>query len=898
MMFNTSSMTRASTCRARKWKIEAVAAPLNAAKGSSNGSGTRRVLNVQTTLEDINKALAACIKQAGDASSFDKINKLATSMQSKSTSLLPKKPADYEEFIRKLADQQRSTPYRCSDGPQDKGLLQTGHLKRPNEFLCDIGTAARKRHGNPRIKPESAFYDKRTAVSGFSSKTVPNEELRCDASRAPRADAPAAASPDPELLLRDDCAKDASAVASRTEMLRGNDAQTAIRSDTCSPRQPLWMEASAPRAEFKLQQQAFEFLDQQRAQWLQHLRVFGKELSGDGKRRFLVTTPARLWVEDVELAEPGSCHLYEILREGSPCHLYFDLEFVPEFNPGVCGDLLVDLLVDLVAEELLAAFGIQMPLQDSRHWRGLEQQQRQQQPEELEPRSDGSCPWVWELCSTTAAKFSRHLVIRIPHCAFKDNFHVNAFVRRLFDRIAADPVRFGAFFVRRSADEDGPRTLFIDPAVYTRNRAFRLYLSSKAGKTAVLRATSRYAVAALLRQRGIAFQEGGATATAAHARPSSQEPASAPQPTGSAPVDPLQRVLAVPRPQAAERATCSEGPADSPATDHHKEAADRMVASGPASRAPPPAAAAQPPDVATCGGRGGLLLPPRVERAVAKDIFMASLVTGMSRVDRVLTLYDDFGGGGAGGAGATALAGFHAARPSYLGIPRLPLPAGGGGAPAPSLQPHGSGASIGPHQLPGVAAIPLQYGPSPFPCVDEFIESVCCEGGVQGRVRCWQYLAGSGILLLSMRNNRWCANVGRPHRSNVDLRGGTWCQRCYDPECRDFRSARMPLPIHLWEECRHRAAGQQQQHEQGKPHAPPFYDKAPDGPHWQKEQRAHGQQQGRAEGEHAAAEGFTAPATGVNNTCSKDDDDPDYDLLCVQALERLEEQIMALNGAV
>ncbi len=30
-----------------------------------------------------------------------------------------------------------------------------------------------------------------------------------------------------------------------------------------------------------------------------------------------------------------------------------------------------------------------------------------------------SCLWVWELCSTTEAKFSRHLVVRIPHCAFK-----------------------------------------------------------------------------------------------------------------------------------------------------------------------------------------------------------------------------------------------------------------------------------------------------------------------------------------------------------------------------------------------------------------------------------------------------------------------------------------------
>lgn len=30
--------------------------------------------------------------------------------------------------------------------------------------------------------------------------------------------------------------------------------------------------------------------------------------------------------------------------------------------------------------------------------------------------------------------------------------------------------------------QGGEEALFVDPAVYTRNRAFRLYLSSKAGK--------------------------------------------------------------------------------------------------------------------------------------------------------------------------------------------------------------------------------------------------------------------------------------------------------------------------------------------------------------------------------------------------------------------------------
>jgi len=40
------------------------------------------------------------------------------------------------------------------------------------------------------------------------------------------------------------------------------------------------------------------------------------------------------------------------------------------------------------------------------------------------------------------------------------------------------------------------------------------------------------------------------------------------------------------------------------------------------------------------------------------------------------------------------------------------------------------------------------------------------QGGVQGAVRSWVEWADAGLLLLNMKHNRWCANVGRAHRSN------------------------------------------------------------------------------------------------------------------------------------
>ncbi|KAG2500356.1 hypothetical protein HYH03_001930 [Edaphochlamys debaryana] len=58
-------------------RVCAIAAPLPgpAPKASSNGGGPKKINPVQATMEDINKALAACIKEAASSSSLEKINK-------------------------------------------------------------------------------------------------------------------------------------------------------------------------------------------------------------------------------------------------------------------------------------------------------------------------------------------------------------------------------------------------------------------------------------------------------------------------------------------------------------------------------------------------------------------------------------------------------------------------------------------------------------------------------------------------------------------------------------------------------------------------------------------------------------------------------------------------------
>lgn len=54
--------------------------------------------------------------------------------------------------------------------------------------------------------------------------------------------------------------------------------------------------------------------------------------------------------------------------------------------------------------------------------------------------------------------------------------------------------RFEKLFIRKdsSSADLGHSQLFVDTAVYTRNRCFRLFLSSKAGKNSVLLPTGRF----------------------------------------------------------------------------------------------------------------------------------------------------------------------------------------------------------------------------------------------------------------------------------------------------------------------------------------------------------------------------------------------------------------------
>lgn len=80
--------------------------------------------------------------------------------------------------------------------------------------------------------------------------------------------------------------------------------------------------------------------------------------------------------------------------------------------------------------------------------------------------------------------------------------------------------------------------------------------------------------------------------------------------------------------------------------------------------------------------------------------------------------------------------------------------------------------------------------------IDEFVRNLISPAG--GYIR--TVVAGEDSLLYSIAGGyRYCANVGRHHRSNnvyflACLRNQKLFQRCYDPDCAGFQSEGVLVP--------------------------------------------------------------------------------------------------------
>ncbi|XP_037687025.1 DNA-directed primase/polymerase protein isoform X2 [Choloepus didactylus] len=260
---------------------------------------------------------------------------------------------------------------------------------------------------------------------------------------------------------------------------------------------------------FHRQTQAFNFVKSCK----EDVHVFALECKvGDGQRIYVVTTYAQLWF--YYKSRKTLLHCYEVIPENAVCKLYFDLEFNKLANPGTDGKQMVALLIKHVCKALHEIYGVNCSAED-----------------------------VFNLDSSTDEKFSRHLIFQLHDVAFKNNIHVGNFVRKILQpalkliakedddlmretidngmsHFSEAPVKQAISFSKMCTEKNigenwtlnskklerlesakqsspdlsflvvknnrGEKHLFVDLGVYTRNRNFRLYKSSKIGKQVTL----------------------------------------------------------------------------------------------------------------------------------------------------------------------------------------------------------------------------------------------------------------------------------------------------------------------------------------------------------------------------------------------------------------------------
>ena len=112
---------------------------------------------------------------------------------------------------------------------------------------------------------------------------------------------------------------------------------------------------------FKSQAEAFNYFDRLSTRERSGLKLLTCELPQSGGRRFIVAHTDQFRKNmDHRTINTEHRHVYEIIRDGFPCRLYFDLEFTKEDgrNFDVNGDELTKQWIILVAGKIYEKFGI------------------------------------------------------------------------------------------------------------------------------------------------------------------------------------------------------------------------------------------------------------------------------------------------------------------------------------------------------------------------------------------------------------------------------------------------------------------------------------------------------------------------------------------------------------
>ncbi|EGF82076.1 hypothetical protein BATDEDRAFT_87146 [Batrachochytrium dendrobatidis JAM81] len=200
---------------------------------------------------------------------------------------------------------------------------------------------------------------------------------------------------------------------------------------------------------------------------------FEDDPKNPGRRKYLVSSISDFWNRYRNMTR-AERHYYELIETGAPCHLYFDIEYTVSLNPSLDGNAAFKAFQNFVIERFKKICDVEY-----------------------------SQIRIIDLTSSTDTKFSRHLILKAPGIAFRNNYDVGQFVSYLVSDLT---VLYNQFVELRQHnahscqsrldlnapseidanlmsafvfEKDGVVRLFVDMGVYTRSRNFRLWKSSK-----------------------------------------------------------------------------------------------------------------------------------------------------------------------------------------------------------------------------------------------------------------------------------------------------------------------------------------------------------------------------------------------------------------------------------
>ena len=162
--------------------------------------------------------------------------------------------------------------------------------------------------------------------------------------------------------------------------------------------------------------------------------------------------------------DPSKRHYYEVICENTPCKLYFDIEYKKELNKSVNGDQLLKIFIELLIFDLRNSFDVS-DINENEH--------------------------IINLISSTESKFSHHIIVNHPRLIFVNNYSAGKYAKYICEKLRNMPemiiINDQNYDPTKASQKTTRYGTFIDEGVYTKNRNFRLYLSSKYNKNVQLK---------------------------------------------------------------------------------------------------------------------------------------------------------------------------------------------------------------------------------------------------------------------------------------------------------------------------------------------------------------------------------------------------------------------------